>query len=262
MMILMVSMLIVTIAIVSYVTYKETTQLIQSSTKNEAFNAVYEITRYSNQYFENFGDQLLLNSSNERIINYIKGINQEDEQMISSSQQPVVDSFDHFMKLNESIQLTYIGTKSKEMEVTPPVNLPEGFDPTSRPWYIDAENNPHEVVWTDPYITEDESGEVVVTAAKAVLEPETSEVIGVIGYDISLNALTAIINQVEVNYQGYTSLFDANGIALVHPTLTGEDLSENETVKQMYLGEPSGIIEYRFDDQDRFMYYSTIPETG
>lgn len=255
-------MLIVTIVTVSYVTYNQTRNVIENNTRHEASNVVYEITRFSNQYFENFAQQLTLYSTDERMINYIKAINNNDSEVISSFRSPVVERFSTYMQLNESIQLTYIGTRSKEMHVTPSVNLPDGFDPTSRPWYIDAENNPHEVIWTDPYITEDEEGGIVVTGAKAVLDPQTDNILGVIGFDISLDALTAIINQVDVNYDGFAALFDTNGTALVHPTLTGEDLSENVTIKEMLQGDSSGYIDYNFEGSDRFMYYSTVPETG
>ncbi|KHF40070.1 methyl-accepting chemotaxis protein [Halalkalibacter okhensis] len=251
--------LMVAIVTVSFITYSQTKNIIVSSTEHEASNVVHEISRFTSQYLQQFSNQLLLFSEDNRVIEYIMELKEETTAL---NGRAVTDGFLSYTELNESIELVYIGTENKVMDVTPNVTLPDDFDPTSRPWYIAAKESPNEVIWTEPYVTQDESGEIVVTAAKAVLDPATNHVLGVIGFDITLNALTAIINQVEINHQGFAGLFDPAGTALVHPTHTGEDLSENETIQQMIQGGEHGYISSHFDGVDRFMYYSTIPETG
>ncbi|MFV8829927.1 methyl-accepting chemotaxis protein [Alkalihalobacterium sp. APHAB7] len=261
-MVLIAAMLVVTIVTVSYVTYNQTRNVIESSTQHEASNVVNEITRYTNQYFEGFANQLMMFSQDQRMIDYNTAINEEDSETISSMHNAIGESFSAYMKMYESIDASFIGTPTKVMETFPATSLGDDFDPTIRPWYIQAQNNPNEVIWTDPYQSASEDGELIVTGAKAVLDPATGNLLGVIGMNISLDGLTAIVNQVDVNYQGFAALFDANGTALVHPTLTGEDLSENETIRQMLSGDQSGYIHYHFDGLDRFMYYSTVSATG
>ncbi|MDT8862816.1 methyl-accepting chemotaxis protein [Alkalihalobacillus sp. MEB130] len=256
-------MLIVAIFAVGIIAYLQTKNVIENSTRAEASNVAYEITRYTNQYFEAFSNQLTLFSKDERIINYLLEVNGDANlEATSTLGQSISNQFTNYGQLNESIELVYIGGEGKTMDVTPSVDLPDGFDPTSRPWYIEAKENPEEVIWTDPYVTQDGSGDIVITGAKAILDPVSNQLLGVIGFDLSLDALTAIINQVEVNYGGFTALFDANGTALVHPTHTGEDLSGNETIGQMLSGDNSGFIEYHFEGFDRFMFYDTISQLG
>lgn len=170
-----------------------------------------------------------------------------------------VDSeFNTFLKIHKNTQLIYIGTADKKMYTTPNADLPADFDPTSRPWYKIAAEHPDEVVWTDPYIDK-VTGKYVVTLAKAVTEG--SQVIGVLGIDMSLDAVTKIVNDIDVGYHGYPVLFDQNGIAIVHPQYKGKDMSNNAALKYMFQRE-SGLYEYTLNNEKRMMYFITIPDLG
>jgi methyl-accepting chemotaxis protein len=163
-----------------------------------------------------------------------------------------------FLKIHENVQLAYIGTADKKMYTTPAMQLPDGYDPTSRSWYKKAEANPDEIIWTKPYVDEI-TGKNIVTLAKAVTA--NGRVVAVIGLDMTLDAVTKIVNDSDVGYDGYPVLIDQSGIAIVHPKYKGKDMSDNPSVKRM-LANKSGFYTYTSENEKRVMYFDTIPELG
>ncbi|UOK57526.1 methyl-accepting chemotaxis protein [Bacillus sp. OVS6] len=142
----------------------------------------------------------------------------------------------------------------KSLFIRPSVELPEDFDPTTRPWYTLAKESPDKVVWTEPY--EDAvKGSYIVTGAKAIVK--NNEVIGVIAFDLSLDAVNDIVNSVTVGYSGYSFLIDQKGIALSHPKEQGKDLSKLDFMKSV-MENKKGLVEYVFESEDRMLYFETI----
>lgn len=166
--------------------------------------------------------------------------------------------FRTFLRVHENVQFIYIGTEHKKMYITPTAQFPDGYDPTSRPWYKEAMERPDEVVWTEPYV-DAITGNHVVTLAKAV--SENGRVAAVIGIDMTLDAVTRIVNASDVGYHGYPVLFDAEGTAVVHPQYKGKNMAKNATVRYM-LEHEKGMHEYEQDGERRVMYFTTIPELG
>ncbi|GAB6889691.1 methyl-accepting chemotaxis protein [Geobacillus stearothermophilus] len=166
--------------------------------------------------------------------------------------------FRTFLRLHENVQFIYIGTEQKKMYISPMTELPDGYDPTSRPWYKAAMKRPDEVVWTEPYV-DAITGKHVVTLAKAV--SENGRIAAVIGIDMTLDAVTRIVNASDVGYNGYPVLFDAKGTAVVHPQYKGKNMAKNATVRYM-LEHEKGMHEYEQDGERRVIYFTTIPELG
>ncbi len=253
--------LIVALVTVSSITYFYIKDLIDTNARNEAGSVVHELTRSVNQVLEGYSTQLVMFSTDDWFINYLRSVDNGDEDTASVLRTTISQRFRSYLELDPSVKHSYIGGERKTMDITPTVNLGTGFDPTTRPWYLLAKADPESVIWTDPYISED-NGELVVTAAKAILEPRTNAFLGVVGLDISLEGMSTTLNEIEISNGGFAALFANDGTALVHPTQAGVNLSENETIQQMLSGEDRGYIIYRFEGLERFMYYSTIPETG
>lgn len=96
-------------------------------------------------------------------------------------------------------------------------NVEDGYDPRERPWFQLA--SAHDAtVWTDPYIfyTAQQPG---LTAARAVRGPD-GEVLGVIGSDIELSALSAFLKTQRIGRSGAAFIVYRNGDVLAHPDAT------------------------------------------
>ncbi|MDQ0857641.1 methyl-accepting chemotaxis protein [Bacillus sp. V2I10] len=166
----------------------------------------------------------------------------------------VSQQFQTFLETNKQVSLIYAGSEKKSLFIQPSVELPEDFDPTTRPWYTLAKESPDKVVWTEPY--EDAvKGTYIVTGAKAIVK--NNEVVGVIAFDLSLDAINDIVNSVTVGYSGYSFLIDQKGIALSHPKEQGKDLSKLDFMNSV-MENKKGLVEYVFESEDRMLYFETI----
>lgn len=170
----------------------------------------------------------------------------------------LLQSYETYLELNNIVKAVIVGTEEKEMYTQPFIDLPDDFDPTSRPWYQLAAENPGKVVWTDPY-EDAASGELLITGAKAI--EQNGKILGVIGFDVSLESVDTIVNSVDVGFNGYAFLMTSEGIAISHPSLKGEDLYQYSFMEPLKEKE-SGILEYTFEKEDRMMIYDTIPGFG
>jgi methyl-accepting chemotaxis protein len=247
--VLMALLMIVSLTITQIVGIVETKQMIRKDVSSRGYELVKQLVGDIQSSFQSEEHSLMQFSESPVVAQMVK-----DNKVWST----VDNEFNTFLKIHKNTQLIYIGTADKKMYTTPKVDLPADFDPTSRPWYKKAMDHPDEVIWTDPYI-DTVTGKYVVTLVKAVTDG--TRVVGAIGIDMSLDAVTKIVNGKNVGYHGYPVLFDQNGIAIVHPQYKGKNMSNNAAVKYM-LKKESGLYEYTFENEKRMMYFTTIPKLG
>lgn len=246
--------LIITLATVSVLTYFQVKQQVETNVQTEGAAVVLEKKDLVELYLEHFTSSIYRYSQNQAVIDFLSA-SQEDAEPLWNL---VNEDFSVFNELNENIAVTYIGTNQGGFFTAPFIDVGSDYDPRIRPWYEQASTNPDEVIWTEPYL-DASSGEFTVTVAKAVSIGNT--VLGVVGIDLSLDNLTAIVRSKSLNYEGFSFLFDETGIALVHPTMT-ENNSENPIISQMLSGENSGQIEYTEAGSNHVMFYETIADTN
>lgn len=258
---LSVSILVaLTLLSVSLFSYFQTKQQLESNSNEQATSLSSEVKASTELYLKSYGDTIDRYSQDSRLINYLKTVKTNETKGLNEF-WPIVDQdFKHFLDLNKNVAVLYIGAETKQFKTTPELELPDGFDPTERPWYQTAKQTPEKIMWTEPY-EDASSGEYVVTVTKPVLDPATDEVLGVVGLDLNLGGLTSMINKTKVSYKGYPVLFDPKGMALVHPTQQGKDLSKETFIKEIYKNE-KGNVSYTFQNKDRELYYTTIAGTN
>jgi methyl-accepting chemotaxis protein len=252
---LICTLLFITLAIVSTLTYLQVKQQVEENVRVEGQSLVQEKSDLISLYLENFASSIDRYSQDSRVVTMLQSPEEEREETWAI----VNEDFQTFNSLNEHIAVTYIGSNEGEFFTEPFIDVGSDYDPRTRLWYTDAAANPDTVIWTEPY--EDAStGEYVVTAAKAVTSGTT--VLGVVSFDLYLENLTAIINSSNPGYEGYFFLFDQTGIALVHPTLSGNSV-DNPIVSQIVQSEnPSDFLEYNFEGVDHLLYYDTVEQAG
>ena len=125
---------------------------------------------------------------------------------------------------------TYFGDGADGAFITwPQQELPAGYDPRKRPWYLDAVKA-GKAVLTEPY-TDASTGGLIITAAVPV--NVDGKVSGVTGSDFSLDALVSMIKSVDVGTGGYAFLVNTSGKILIHP----DKSFVNKTVIDLF---PSG----------------------
>ena len=106
----------------------------------------------------------------------------------------------------------------KRFVEVPQMKLPDGYDPTARPWYKAAVAGGKPIV-TAPYVSAS-SGDLTVTFALPVKADD--KLVGVAGADKSLADVVKMVNGVKPSENSYAFILDRQGRVLVHP---GADLA-------------------------------------
>ena len=122
--------------------------------------------------------------------------------------------------LTSTFVFTYLGSADGTFTMRPDEEMPDDYDPRTRPWYKDAVSAGGNTL-TEPYI-DAATKELIITIAT----PAKS--VGVVGGDLSLNTLIDIINSLDFDGIGYAFLVSSDGRILVHPNkdLVMKTLSE------------------------------------
>ena len=95
--------------------------------------------------------------------------------------------FYRVVKSYPDVMYVYVGLKDKRMYLVPEETLPEGYDPTSRPWYQAAVAKPGQIIITEPY-ADASTGKLVVTIAKTIQTDEG--IVGVVALDFDISKLS------------------------------------------------------------------------
>ena len=124
-----------------------------------------------------------------------------------------------------SYMLVYVNNKNGGITQAPDDTLSAGFNPATRPWYIDAVNAGKTII-TEAYISD--SGSAVCTVATPVPSAKGSGFDGVVALDISLDTLTQETGNVSVGTTGYVVMLDSLGQVISDPKNSSSSTPEND----------------------------------
>jgi len=252
------TLIIVILVSVAAFTFTITKDSIEDGAKVQAESTVEAMNLATKLYLDQYSKNVERYSQNEQIIEFLR--NEEDDESEFASSD-IYQDFETYLETYPAVTLSYIGSANQGMYNAPNIHYDDDYDPTSRPWYEDAISSSGEVIFTAPYLDEI-TEEYVITIAKTIIDPQTSETLGVIANDIEIVSLQEMISGVNVGYNGYPFLFDQNGVALVHPEETGNNLSELSFINDMYQSDKEGYYDYVYNDDDRVLAYGTVELTG
>ncbi len=160
-----------------------------------------------------------------------------------AAESQLLNKFDQFIKTDKDIQFIYMGTEDGRMIMRPADDLGPGYDPRKRDWYNQAKGV-KETILTDPYF-DDTSNKMVVTACRAVFD-KTGKLVGVLGIDLSLEAINNETSKLKIGEKGYPIIVDKNNVIISHA----------DTAK---LGKPletKVIVEALADPKKEIIYYN------
>ncbi|MDR5017684.1 methyl-accepting chemotaxis protein [Yersinia rochesterensis] len=118
----------------------------------------------------------------------------------------------------------YIGYANKTAIFSNPDGIPADYDPTGRPWYLQAVKAGSPVV-TPPYIDAG-TNQLVVTFALPIIQD--GNVKGVLAADVTMDSVITNVKSIHPTEGSFGMLIDANGTIIAHPDaqLTLKPLSE------------------------------------
>ncbi len=243
------TLIVTSILILSYVTYTSTVNIVTNELTDNMQGKMNSMNNSFELFFKN----------NEKILN--RFAENEEVQNYQGKEKLLFEAFGETAEADESIANLYLGTRDKKMIIYPSTELPGDYDPTGRPWYVDAVANPDKVIWTDPYI-DTATNVAIVSAAKAVFDG--SKLVGVMSVDITIDTLVEMINKEEIGETGYAMLIDNTGKYLAHPVKEqlGQDLTKEGFYNEMLDKGEQGIINYKHEGQAKVLSFVNSPTTG
>ncbi len=157
----------------------------------------------------------------------------------------------------------YLGVSNKGMIIAPEQKLPDGYDPTIRPWYTKAMANVGKHIISEPYLDAGATGDVIVTYAKTVLDVATNQPIGVVGMDITLTNLSEMVKNIVLGENGYLLLLDENNRIIASKHKEHLDKTENDLawLKAITIDGDSRIATTAIEDKAYFYYKKVNTET-
>lgn len=177
-----------------------------------------------------------------------------DEDM---SQKQFEKTADSLLTIYDSAPMFYFATPQDKMYAVPAADFGSKYKPTKEEWYEAAIQAPDEVYWTGPH-PDRLTGEYIMSGMKAIIQD--GEVAGVIGMDVSMNAVEKTLQNTQLLYNGFAILFDDQGAPIIHPGLEKEQIAKLPLVEEMYKTDDFGTLEYEFEGLNRVNIFGTIPQ--
>ncbi|MCR8850505.1 cache domain-containing protein [Rossellomorea sp. SC111] len=206
--------------------YVQQSEKIKEEAQNNSESIVKQIDFGINMFLEKYDSTINVLSNQSLIADYLKSAEDktgEDSLEDKVLQTRISNEFASFIRHNPAVKNVYVTGMNKKILIEPSVTLPEDFNPLEAPWFKGASSTEEEAFWSKPY--EDKaSGEFIVTLSKVITAQNSSKVLGVIAFDIKIDQLNELVKSIDVDYQGYSFLFDQNAVAMVHPTEKGKNL--------------------------------------
>ncbi|MEH6892642.1 methyl-accepting chemotaxis protein, partial [Bacillus sp. JJ864] len=161
--------------------------------------------------------------------------------------------FTEYVSLHpEAVQL-YVGTDNGAFIQEPNVQMPAGYNPKERPWYIDAMKQNGGVAISTPY-KDKTTGDIVVTISKKLDDGS-----GVIGIDLKLESLLKTTKMINIGKKGYAFILDQSQNVIAHPQEKSGTKAPDAWGKPLYK-ENHGT--YTYDGSEKKMVFATNAKTS
>ena len=170
--------------------------------------------RFISKEFVKIDNTLTMFVENER--NIATSLAKQLSELIEKNKLPYQDVNSLLNSIQETypeIEEVYAGTKWGTFISSYNYEPIKGYDPRTRGWYKEAIAKPDEVILTQVYYSPRK--ELVVTFVKAI--KSENDIIGVVGFDVSLTDLKNFMTSIKIGRGGYCLLIQNDGTILVDP---------------------------------------------
>lgn len=242
-------LIVLTGVVISFVSYQSSVDMTTKELTSNVEEQMKSMSGTFDIYFTNIESHLNRITSNELLKDPLK------------NKKNILQDFKETVKSTPVITNLYTGLSTGEIILYPKADIESGYVVEETDWYQKAVDSKGQVIFTEPYFIPS-TNETVVTAAKANYDGDT--LIGVVGVDIEVSALTDIVNNIEIGETGFSIIYDETGKIVAHPEadMIGTNESDKSYFKEITNGSESGIIEFESRGRDTIMGYSKNPTTG
>lgn len=269
---LIVIAMVLPLLILSILNYGISNKVLLDSFKNNSKEMTKQMNTNLNDMFmeiEATINFLSLDENFKNLVNLEDKMNSKDAAKEETKQELDKTKYfsrkmlDNKVKTGNGVFSIYIGTKNKGFFANSANKAGDmaGYDPTQRPWYKKAMENPDKIVYIDPYVSPS-TGKLMFTMAKT-LKGNNGEILGVIGTDITLENFSIKYKDVSMGRSGRLFVVSPDGIILAHPDekLIGQSVKDEE-VFNVINSDKEGFKKYNFKGADKYTSFTTNDKTS
>lgn len=248
---LFTAVLILSLVSIGVGSYMQSSSILVEEMNTNAESVLSLISDQVHDYFDMHLASVRIAGNNDNVSNAYTKFNAQNEMM---------NMFKDYINEYENVLNIYLGTERKDFFIWPETDLPEGYDPTGRPWYQQAVES-GEAIWTDPYV-DAFTGNMIISAAMPVHDSR-NKFVGVLAIDLSLEELSKQITSIKIGETGYPYLFDNNYNFMIHPD--SEKIGKPsgiEALDDFVKNRKTGLVEYTFEGVDKYASVGYVKDLG
>lgn len=167
----------------------------------------------------------------------------------------LAEKFMEYLETHPKVTNIYFASAEGTMTIYPEQELPEGYDPRTRPWYEAAETSGQDVAITNPYV-DAASQKMMITVSK-----KTTDGRGVVAVDVDVNDIAEVAKNIQIGEEGYVAIFDEAQQVVIHPSIAVGEKSEESSMKSVFTKD-EGILSAEENGEDVEKAFVTNPLTG
>ncbi|WP_375056169.1 methyl-accepting chemotaxis protein [Zobellella sp. DQSA1] len=178
-------------------------------------------------------------------------------------EQRLFELFSAIGNNNPTLGYVYMGDRHGGYMEWPGSSDYGNWDPRKRPWFDLARDGNYKLVRRDAYYWEGDDS-VYVSLLKG-FKDERGEFEGVVAVDVSLKALTDMVQQIRFGETGFIMIVEGNGNVLVdggNPGNNFKSLAELGGAFEALGAQQAGLLEVAIDDVDYMANVYQSPELG
>ncbi len=236
------------------------TQLTTNTLTSDSQAASYQISEYFSKYTE-LTKQMVTNDSFQQYFQK-SAADKASKQNYASVKQTV----DNIYKTDpDNLALVWIADCETNMMVRHDKPEPFGLNLSSRPWYQPVVNK-KDMVIIEPY-KDSVTGDLIMSMIAPVYKTGTSDLIGFVGIDITIDRLYSMVQNYKLGKTGFYMLTSGEGQLIYHPNteLKGKNVSESkmsDNIIKAIQNKTAGTITYTAMNQTNYGYLSPVGNTG
>lgn len=245
--------MIVPLVVLGFIASGNAAKILEKEVKAVTFTLTDEMEKSLSYQFKTYSSSLNVLSHDTNL---------GDASFGGMASDKLWDVFEGYSKEFPDIQNVYVGYNNKKFIIYPETDLPDGYDPSSRPWYQAAESQ-KQLIWTEPYDNATDDSKVITAAVPIFSKYNPSRVVGVLAADINLKTMSKGLGEIRVGETGVASIVDASGAILLHEdsAMVGKQVGVPELEASLAANE-SDILDYHYEGDHYFSIFQTMPNTG
>lgn len=254
--------MLVPVVLIGFFSYSRSSQILEQKSKDTNQQLIIEINNSFNSFLEGIENQVQALVEDESFADaatggsFSYGVGQTVD-----NKQKVLGLLENAKESNEDILNARFASSEGEHYIYPYQSFPSGYNPTEINWYQKAVENSGQTIWTEPYKLAS-TEQYVITVAKTVLLG--NRIVGVIGMDMSVDALSKNFSDKVFGKEGYVFVTDRDGIMLYHQNeeLFMTDIAVQQTFWVDVKNELYGTEKYGYEGDRKQLSFATNEITG